>query len=164
MEAKKWLRERARNEFTHGLVASAEGKRLRAWGLDTNELRQEKAWAYWFLNGAGDVRSSAQLEVPATSFDCQGLELDWVGVCWANDLYVDDENWRARRFVGTRWTNANAEKSRYILNGYRVLLTRARRGQVIWVPCPDDTDSTLEPAYFDATYEFLLRAGGQRID
>jgi hypothetical protein len=162
--AKAWLKERAGDEFTFGLVASAEGKRLRAWGLDTNELRQEKAWAYWFLNGVGDVRSSTQLEVPATSFDCQGLELDWVGVCWANDFYIEDEEWRARKFHGTRWMKANQVRARYILNGYRVLLTRARRGQVIWVPRPDGTDVTLAPAHFDSTFEFLCAAGAQPID
>jgi hypothetical protein len=164
-EAKKWLRERAGEDFTYGLVASAEGKRLRAWGLDTNELRQERAWANWFLKGVGDVRSSSQLEVPATSFDCQGLELDWTGVCWGNDFSAADGQWRVRQFRGTRWMNANEQRARYILNGYRVLLTRARRGQVIFVPRPANSrDETLLQEDFEETYKLLVASGAQPID
>jgi hypothetical protein len=162
--AKEWLKDRARDEFTFGLVASADGKRLRAWGLDTSELKQRKAWADWYLRGTGDVRSSTQLEVPATNFDCQGLELDWIGVCWANDFFVRDGVWHARQFRGTHWMRANPQKARYILNGYRVLLTRARRGQVIWVPRPDRSDDTLKQEEFDGTAEALLAAGAQSID
>jgi hypothetical protein len=162
--AKAWLKERGDLDFRYGLVASPEGKRLRAWGLDTNELRQERAWANWFLKPLGDVRSSCQLEIPATSFDCQGLELDWTGVCWANDFAASDGRWWVRQFRGARWTTPGEERARFIVNAYRVLLTRARRGQVIWVPQPDGSDTTLEPALFDETAELLLAAGAQPID
>jgi hypothetical protein len=134
--AKTWLRDRTDLEMGHraGIVASADAKRLRAWGLDTNVLRQEKAWADWFLRPAGDVRSSNQLEVPASNFDCQGLELDWTCLAWGNDVSLASSlrSWRVRQFRGSRWQSANMTKGQYILNSYRVLLTRARRGQVIW--------------------------------
>jgi len=165
--AKDWLRDRTDQDHRCGLVASADARRLRAWGLDTSYLLREKAWANWFLNPAGDVRSSYQLEVPATNFDCQGLELDWVGVCWGNDMIVDSlqaQSWRTRQFIGTRWVRANPEKSQYMLNSYRVLLTRARLGQVIWVPDPDGTDATLETAYFDSIAGILQAAGVPSID
>jgi DUF2075 family protein len=97
----------------------------------------------------------------ATNFDCQGLEIDWAGLCWGNDLTprADRSEWHARRFRGSKWTNANSEFARYILNSYRVLLTRARRGQVIWVPQPDGADETLEPEYFDRVAELILATG-----
>lgn len=145
--AKNWLRGHADEEQRSGLLASAEARRLRAWGIDTKTLREDRGWADWYLRPRGDVRSSNQLELPATNFDWQGLEIDWAGICWGNDLIPDSESgtWTTRRFLGTRWTTANAERRQYILNGYRVLLTRARRGQVIWVPKPDGSDSTYHP-------------------
>jgi hypothetical protein len=166
--AKAWLKDRSGPdaEFRTGLIASADARRLRAWGLDTNALRQDKAWADWFLRPNGDVRSSNQLEVPASNFDCQGLELDWACVCWGNDLLLDPlgTGWRVRQFRGSQWMRANAQKSRYTLNSYRVLLTRARRGQIIWVPQPIPGDETLEPEFFEGVANFLVRAGAQSID
>jgi hypothetical protein len=162
--AKSWLKDHGDEDYRYGLVASADGKRLRAWGFDTTVLLRDAAWPDWFLRPLGDVRSSYQLEVPATSFDCQGLELDWVGVCWSNDLAVEKGNWRMRQFRGAKWVKANAQRAQYILNGYRVLLTRARRGQVVWVPAPDGSDATLEPELFDGIADLLLIAGAQSID
>ncbi len=160
--AKAWLRGLSDEQQRMGLVASAEARRLRAWGVDTRLLKQERGWANWFLKPRGDVRGSDQLEVAATNFDCQGLEIDWAGVCWANDLVPTPlrTDWRVRRFVGSRWTRANEERTRYIINGYRVILTRARRGQVIWVPRPEDaSDATLRPEDFDRIAELLTAAG-----
>lgn len=164
--ARDWLREHADEDQRCGLVASAEARRLRAWGIDTKTLREDRAWADWYLKPRGDVRSSNQLELPATNFDCQGLEIDWAGVCWGNDLIPDPraKAWATRRFLGTKWTTANAERHQYILNGYRVLLTRARRGQVIWVPKPEGADSTLPPAEFDTIADLLVAAGVPAID
>jgi hypothetical protein len=166
--AKEWLRERgSAGHQRFGLLASAGGVRLRAWGLDTKELLDGAGWANWFLRGPEDVRSSFSLEVPATSFDCQGLELDWAAVCWANDFSFAPEqrDWRIRAFSGNQWrTVKSPEKRIYITNGYRVLLTRARRGQIIWVPRPSADDAKLEPEYFDDTAKFLMDAGAQSID
>ena len=39
-----------------------------------------------------DVRSSYALEDVATEFDIQGLELDWVGVCWG--AAAKDGRWK----------------------------------------------------------------------
>jgi hypothetical protein len=165
-EAKEWLRDRAAVDQRFGLVCSADAKRLRAWGLDTSALLRSAGWADWFLKGRNDIRSSYQLEVPATSFDCQGLELDWTCICWGNDLTFDPANdrWHIRDFAGTTWRQVrDQDKQRYIVNSYRVLLTRARRGQVIWVPRPDGMDETLDPKHFDATADFLVAAGARSI-
>src|ERR1700727_2283837 len=58
------------------------------------------AIANWFLRRWPDVRASDALELPATQFACQGLELDHVGLCWGNDLIRRDRhiNWIGRRF------------------------------------------------------------------
>ncbi|MDA0271112.1 MAG: DUF2075 domain-containing protein [Chloroflexi bacterium] len=166
-DARRWLRDRADVDHRAGLIASADARRLRAWGIDTRTLRQEKSWADWFLKPRGDVRGSDQLEIAATNFDCQGLEIDWAGVCWGNDFVPSvglPSEWRARRFTGTSWSRVNDERAQFILNGYRVNLTRARRGQIIWVPQPDGSDATLDPVDFDRIADLLQEAGVPLLD
>ena len=165
--AKEWLRDRRAIDADQrtGLLMSADARRLRAWGFDLT-LRREKKWADWFLKPHGAVRGSDQLEIAATNFDCQGLELDWACVLWGNDL-VPDASFKqldARQFKGTKWQKANAERSKYIVNGHRVILTRARRGQIICVPEPDGRDKTLPPEEFDRIAEMLRRSGVPSID
>jgi hypothetical protein len=116
--------------------------------------------ANWFLNDKFDVRSSYYLEQVATEFDVQGLELDWAGVCWDADQRFFESGWEANAFRGTKWQTVRAEERKlYLKNAYRVLLTRARQGMVIFVPEGDDTDPTRPRAFYDETYAFLLRCG-----
>ena len=114
----------------------------------------------WFLNPPSDVRSSFYLETPATEFGIQGLELDWTGLCWGGDLFPHNGQWVCRSFKGTKWQNVRQEVTqRYIVNKYRVLLTRAREGAVIWVPRGDSTDPTRPPELFDAVADYLAGCG-----
>jgi len=102
------------------------------------------------------------MEVAATEFEVQGLELDWVGLCWGNDLSLDSTgNWVFGRLSGEKWQRVKtAQKQQYILNKYRVLLTRARQGMVIWIPqgIPDKY-KTLDPSSFDGVYEYVKACG-----
>jgi DUF2075 family protein len=103
-----------------------------------------------------------QLEVAATEFECQGLEVDWACVCWGEDFVIDPQSgaWMCRRFKGTKWQRVNqAAQQRFVLNKYRVLLTRARRGIVIWIPNGDSNDVTRAPQLLDATADHLHRSG-----
>jgi hypothetical protein len=104
------------------------------------------------------------LEIPATQFTCQGLELDYVGLCWGGD-FVFDGGWLVRRFVGTKWQRPVGQDAiDFRRNSYRVLLTRARYDTVIWVPSGDAADATREPRLFDATVAFLLDCGAQTLE
>ncbi|MBK7141877.1 MAG: DUF2075 domain-containing protein [bacterium] len=164
-----WLFERSRRDSHHrcGLVASSGGLRLRAHGIEVStSFTQGYNWDQWFLGDPEDVRSSFSLEVAATEFQCQGLELDWTGVCWADDLVLGpDETWRIRQFRGNRWMNVRDEATRqFVINKYRVLLTRAREGMIIWVPNGSDKDPTRAKALLDKTYRFLLNSGLTALD
>ena len=99
-EAKSWLRSKARGSERTGLVASAGALRLRAEGIF---IKSEIDPASWFLNNKDDVRSSFFLEDVATQFDVQGLELDWVGVCWDANLRREEDKWLSYSFRGTKW-------------------------------------------------------------
>nr|WP_272920506.1 DNA/RNA helicase domain-containing protein [Streptomyces sp. SID5910] len=66
----------------------------------------------------------------------QGLEFDWCGVIIGPDLVWREGEWRvipsASRFPGLRSGERDDETtSRFILNAYRVLLSRGRRGTVV---------------------------------
>jgi len=156
-QAKNWLRHRQRGSRRIGLVASSGGRRLRAHGLD---VRSELDVENWFLNPPDDVRSSHYLETPATEFGIQGLELDWTGVCWDIDLVPGISEWKMNAFKGTKWQRVRDPiRCRYILNKYRVLLTRAREGMVIWVPRGDAADWTRPCSQYDSIVQYLLRCG-----
>ncbi|MGN6643947.1 MAG: DNA/RNA helicase domain-containing protein, partial [Verrucomicrobiota bacterium] len=106
--ARAWLRENARGQQRVGLVASSGALRLRADGLELSSgFRQgnRDMYVHWFLAHPPDVRSSNQLEVAASEFECQGLELDWIGLCWGGDFSFDatGDGWAYRNFSGTRW-------------------------------------------------------------
>lgn len=93
-------------------------------------------------------------------------------------MRYDNGKWRYYSFNGnTKWieqlggTENNVEKRRYMLNAYRVLLTRARAGMVICVPEGNKNktpsgfweDSTRLPEFYDGTYEYLKSIGIQEI-
>jgi hypothetical protein len=157
--AKAWLRGRRRGHRRIGLIASSGARRLRAHGLNVTESLDVEDW---FLNGPDDVRSSHYLEVPATEFGIQGLELDWTGVCWGGDLYPSSDGWICRSFRGAQWNRVrDASIRQYILNKYRVLLTRAREGMVMWVPPGDRDDPTRPPKIYDQVADYLMQCGIQ---
>ena len=161
------LRRLARGTRRAGMVCSAGARRLVADGLSPNFPHLDAdAVANWFLRRWPDVRASDALEVPATQFACQGLELDHVGLCWGNDLIRRGGRveWVARSFAGTRWQEPRGEAAiAYQINTYRVLLTRARYETVIWVPEGDPRDPTRSPAEFDAIARFLMECGALAV-
>lgn len=159
--AKTWLKNNARGSERYGLVASSGALRLRPFGLN---VKSKIDAPYWFLNSKDDIRSSYFMEEVATEFDIQGLELDWVGVCWDADLSFQNDQWVSKNFTGTTWKNVNQEVDRnYLKNAYRVLLTRARQGMVLFVPEGNDQDATRLRRFYDGTFEYLKSLGLKEI-
>ena len=155
--AKAWLRARARGSERYGIVVSSEAQRLRPHAID---VRVKVDPVHWFLAGKEDTRSSYYLEDVATEFQVQGLELDWTCVVWDGDLRHAGDVWTHHSFVGDRWTKIHKDDRRaYLVNAYRVLLTRARQGTVIVVPEGDATDPTRAPAFYDPVYDYLREVG-----
>jgi len=154
---KQWIHTRARGSERFGLVASSKAQRLKPHAID---IRVDVNPVHWFLNGKEDTRSSFYLEDAATEFQVQGLELDWACVTWDGDLRFTGCGWSFHDFRGTRWCNiANPDNRRYLRNAYRVLLTRARQGMVIFVPPGDSGDPTRSPEFYDSTFHYLTEIG-----
>lgn len=140
-----------------GLVASSKAMRLKPQAID---IRVSVGPVHYFLNEAQDTRSSYYLEDAATEFQVQGLELDWVCVPWDGDFWFNGSGWNYHDFRGNRWLNiTNADNRIYLRNAYKVLLTRARQGMVIFVPPGDTADPTRSPDFYDPTFNYLKELG-----
>jgi len=155
-KARRWLRSQRRGNEHVGLLASSNAARLKPHGIFVKAKIEPRKW---FLAPTDDVRSSDALEDAATEFDIQGLELDWACICWDANLRRSS-GWKPWRFRGSRWESINdPAQQAYLANSYRVLLTRARQGQVVFVPHGSDDDLTRSPATYDGIYKFLGSCG-----
>jgi len=155
--AKQWARDRVRGSERSGILASSRAERLKPHAID---VRVKTDPVHWFLSPADDTRSSCFLEDAATEFQVQGLEVDWACVTWDADLRYTDDGWTHHEFKGSGWQNVKKPENQvYLRNAYRVLLTRARQGMVIFVPKGNETDLTRSPAYYDSTYRYLADLG-----
>jgi len=162
-DMRSWLDKTTRGRRRCGLVASSDARRLRGYGLGVTLSTQDLSGiTNWFLCDKGDVRASYQMEVTATEYACQGLELDRVGLCWGGDMTWDATHsaWVYRKFRGSIWQNVGKEDARKnIKNTYRVLMSRAREAVVIWVPPGEPADLTRLPKQMDETAVYLRECG-----
>jgi hypothetical protein len=155
--AKQWLRNQASGSERYGIVVSSQAERLKPYALD---VRTPVDPVKWFLDGKDSVRSSYYLEDVATEFHVQGLELDWACVCWDGDFRCNHEGWQHFSFRGTKWQHIkHPSRKTYLKNAYRVLLTRARQGMVVFVPEGTAQDPTRLPDYYDSTFAYLQSIG-----
>ena len=160
--AKQWIRSKNRGSERMGIVTSSAAYRLKPHAID---VRVQIDPVHWFLNDALDTRSSMFLEDAATEFQVQGLELDWACVTWDADFRFQNGDWSYHSFVGSKWNSVNkTERRRYLKNAYRVLLTRARQGMAIFVPQGDARDSSRDPRFYDATFDYLAALGLEIIE
>ncbi|MDR0463241.1 MAG: DUF2075 domain-containing protein, partial [Pseudomonadales bacterium] len=159
--AKRWIRWQAKGTERYGIIASSGAKRLRSLGVWVRS--QSDNVAQWFLNDAADIRSSYFLEDTATEFDIQGLELDWTIMCWDANLRFVDGKFAHYKFQGSKWMTIHKEEDiLYLKNAYRVLLTRARQGMIIYLPHGSDIDPTRPHEFYDGVYEYLKESIGIR--
>jgi hypothetical protein len=156
-DAKSWIRARARGTERYGMVASSKAMRQKPHAID---IRVSVDPVHYFLNDNEDTRSSYYLEDAATEFQVQGLELDWVCVNWDGDFRFNGSGWNYHDFRGKNWCNiSNLDNRNYLRNAYRVLLTRARQGMVLFIPPGDPSDPTRNPEFYDSTFAYLQGLG-----
>lgn len=176
-KARKWLHDKVRGTERTGVLVTKESARFKPLAIHILPAGDENA-VHWFLEDKADTRSSNYLEDAATEIQVQGLELDYTCLLWDADMRYENGKWHFYRFNGqTKWveqianTEGKQELQKYMLNAYRVLLTRARAGMVICVPTgnPNKTlsgfweDSTRLPGFYDGTYQYLKSLGIKEI-
>lgn len=161
-KAKAWLRNHARGNERYGLLVSSKAYRLKPLAID---VRCKPDTVHWFLDDINDVRSSLFLEDAASEFDVQGLELDWTCIVWDGDLRYSLNGWHFFEFNGgNKWNKIQKpDRQAYLINAYRVLLTRARQGMIICVPEGNAEDHTRQPEFYNSTYNYLKSLGIEEI-
>ncbi len=160
-----------------GVLVTKEAARFKPLAVHILPSGDENA-VHWFLEDKTDTRSSNYLEDAATEIQVQGLELDYACLLWDADMRCENGEWHFYKFNGqTKWNEQNGdsesmqERRKYMLNAYRVLLTRARKGLVICVPEGNANktvggfweDTTRIPEYYDGTYTYLKSLGIEEI-
>ena len=171
-KARQWLREHARGNEHTGILVTKVAARFKPLAVNVLAQGDENA-IHWFLEDKTDIRSSNYLEDAATEIQVQGLELDYACVLWDADMRCENGVWTYHKFNGKdKWNpENNDENKKYMLNAYRVLLTRARQGLVICVPEGNSNktpegfpeDPTRLPEFYDGTYEYLKSLGLDEI-
>lgn len=175
-KARKWLRSKARGTQQTGVLVSKVAARFKPLAVNILAQGDENA-VHWFLEDKTDIRSSNYLEDAATEIQVQGLELDFACILWDADMRCVDGHWEFFKFNGkNKWnpvanTPNGQEEKKYMVNAYRVLLTRARQGIVICVPSGNNRltpegfpeDPTRLPEFYDGTYEYLKSIGIEEI-
>ncbi|MBR7028251.1 MAG: DUF2075 domain-containing protein [Bacteroidaceae bacterium] len=171
-KARAWLRKKARGTEQTGVLVTKVAARFKPLAVHILGQGDENA-VHWFLEDKTDIRSSNYLEDAATEIQVQGLELDYACVLWDADMRYENGQWGFYKFNGkNKWNpERNTETQKYMLNAYRVLLTRARQGIVICVPFGNHRttpegfpqDPTRLPEFYDYTYNYLKSLGLQEL-
>lgn len=176
-KARKWLHDKVRGTERTGVLVTKESARFKPLAIHVLPSGDENA-VHWFLDDKSDVRSSNYLEDAATEIQVQGLELDYTCLLWDADMRCENRKWHFYKFNGqSKWTEqignteSKQELQKYMLNAYRVLLTRARAGMIICIPRgnPNKTvsgfweDSTRLPEFYNGTYQYLKSLGIEEI-
>lgn len=171
-KARAWLRQQARGTQQTGILISKVSARFKPLAVHVLPQNEDNA-VHWFLEDKTDVRSSNYLEEAATEIQVQGLEVDFACILWDADMRYDHGKWSFWKFNGkTQWIpENNVETQKYMLNAYRVLLTRARQGIIICIPygncnkTPEGfpEDGTRLPTFYNPTYEYFRSLGIQEI-
>ena len=167
-KAKNWVREMSRGNERYGLFASSNAARLKPRGIYYAKDRSSLSPENWFLNPEDDIRSSYFLEAVASEFETQGLELDYAIVAWDADLRIENGRWAhfqmSNRLTPPNWSRIRSENNIiYLTNAYRVLLTRARQGFIIYIPEGVDNDATRKHEFYDHTFNYLKAIGIHEI-
>lgn len=161
--AKKWIKQQAKqinssSPERYGILASSGALRLRAEGITIP--KEDMDICAWMLADETNVNSSYYMEVAASEFKIQGLEIDYAIVAWEGDYRYNNGHFSFHKFRGTSWQNVkNFTQQDYLKNSYRVLLTRARQGFVIYVPRGSQEDITRSPSHYDGTFKLLKDMG-----
>ncbi|GMK40552.1 hypothetical protein PCCS19_36080 [Paenibacillus sp. CCS19] len=100
----------------------------------------------WFLHDSKTWKQGA------TEFVCQGLELDFPLVCFGGDYYVNNGRWVIEDRVSRKYNNKYEDFPTIVKNIYRVLLSRARKGMVLFIPVD-----------LRETYEVFLKIGAEEV-
>ena len=153
--AKNYLRERYSEnpDARYGILASSRDRDLHRFGI-MNDWQSTKNTDFgpWYSDPEEEPRhkSCRHLKDVVTEFGAQGLELDAVLLAWGTDFKVVNGKWSNEK--ASRYQNSGRIKDpeQLRINAYRVLLTRGRDCNVVFVPPLEELNET---------YLYLVKQG-----
>ncbi|MBU9895951.1 DUF2075 domain-containing protein [Holdemanella biformis] len=108
-----------------------------------------------------DLSPSSSLKAISTIF-CKSSSL--TVLAWDADLRYTSNGFDYFKFRGNKWNHVNQEqRQHYLKNAYRVLMTRARQGLIIYIPEGDEEDPSRLTEYYEGTYQYLKHVGIKEI-
>jgi hypothetical protein len=141
--ARAYARDRYQDQLDkrYGILASSKARNLERYGI-RNGFQQTVGYSVgaWYNDEPSSPKSCCQLNLVASEFECQGLELDFPIVAWGDDFTWGGRGWQSR--PSQRSAARNPHQLR--MNSHRVLLTRGRDGFIVFVPPEPQMDSTWE--------------------
>ena len=147
-----------------GKLCSSNSKIL---GRDSHCFDNIDNWhfANWMLDNSGGD-SSNSLTFAASEFNIQGLEIDWALLGWDMDMYYASGMWHEQKmYTPRKFVESTEIQKKHILNSYRVLLTRARKGLVIYIPKSDEYEDKYGVSqFYETTYNYLKSCGIKVLD
>ena len=162
--AEIFVKDNSRRRERIGKLCSSNSKIL---GRGSGSFNNIDNWhfANWMLDESG-MDSSNSLIYSASEFNIQGLEIDWSLLGWDMDMYYSNGEWHEQKmYTPSRYRESTDIEKKHILNSYRVLLTRARKGIVIYIPKKDQyPDPYGLSKYYDSTYNYLKSCGIKDIE
>lgn len=153
--ARQYIRDRyaGQPDRRYGLLASSCALNLRHFVRRLKEDNVGARYGRWYEGQPRGPNYCCSLEIAVSEFGCQGLELDYALLCWADDFTWSGSGWEQREGKQRRGAK-NPQRLR--TNAYRVLLTRGRDGMCIFVP--SDPRPLMDPVY-----DALVCAGVQPL-
>ena len=129
-----WNRYETSPDSRYGMVRSSRDKSLDNYGMKTLPWPKTLNYGKWYNSEHNDSESCCALDLPVTEFDSQGLELDFTIVGWGQDFILENGLWNNSRAKRYSYTSDIKDPFTLRRNAYRVLLTRARDGMILYVP------------------------------
>ena len=157
--AKEYLRERYGDDpdARYGLLASSRDRSLQTFGIPNGYGATKRVrFGPWYCDSEADPsrRSCRHLEDCVTEFGAQGLELDAVLLAWGTDFRRVTGSWSSNEARKYQHPDRVKDPHQLRVNAYRVLLTRGRDANVVFVP---------PLAEMDETFDFLASSGFTKL-
>ena len=139
-----WNRYEKSPDARYGMICSSRDKTLANYGMKTLGWPKTLNYGRWYNESQKHADSCCALDLAVTEFDSQGLELDCTLVGWGADFILQDGKWN--NHLARNYAHTSKIKDAFTLrrNAYRVLLTRARDGMILYLPNDELLNETRE--------------------